>query len=178
MRSRPRRESSTKAREWRRLEGIRLLEKGWSQAAVARHFDVTREAVRMWWERYETGGIAKVKAQPRGGPQPRIPREVLSQELPRMLLAGPAAFGFTTDLWTLGRIAKVIKDVFGVQYDPAHVWVLLKAFGWSWQKPERQARERDKRKARAWLKRDWPRIKRGPLSAARPSFLPTRADLA
>lgn len=156
------------------MEGIRLLKKGWSQAEVARHFEVSREAVRQWWERYETGGLRKVKAQPRLGSKPLVDPAVMGVELPKILLAGPRAFGFGTELWTLARVSKAIEGVLGVRYVESQVWNLLRAHGWSWQRPERQARERDERRARRWRLREWPRIKKGLSTATRPSSSPTR----
>ena len=43
----------------------------------------------------------------------------------KLLLKGAAAHGFSTDLWTLSRVAQVITRTFGVTYHPAHVW-----YGW------------------------------------------------
>ena len=37
------------------------------------------------------------------------------------------AHGFSTGLWTLPRVARVIKRVTGVKYHPGHVWRLLGA---------------------------------------------------
>ena len=41
---------------------------------------------------------------------------------------GPRRTGFSTDLWTLPRVATVIDRVTGVQFHPGHVWYLLRAF--------------------------------------------------
>jgi transposase len=59
------------------------------------------------------------------------------------LLAGPLAHGYKTNLWTLPRVALLIKDLTGVSYHPGHVWRLLGASGFSCQRPERRAVERD-----------------------------------
>ena len=63
--------------------------------------------------------------------------------LEQVLLAGPVAAGFATDLWTLERVAQVIEQHFGVKYHPGHVWKILRDMDWSPQKPERRARESD-----------------------------------
>jgi transposase len=57
-------------------------------------------------------------------------------------------------------VAEVIEKHFGRRYDPSGVWRLLRRMGWSSQKPERQARERDEATIERWRKKDWPRIKK------------------
>jgi len=78
------------------------------------------------------------------------------------LLLGPRAAGFTTDLWTLARVAQVIENRFGVKYHPGHVWRILREMGWSPQKPERRARERDEQAIERWREEEWLRIEKKP----------------
>jgi len=78
------------------------------------------------------------------------------------LLRGAHAHGYPTELWTLKRVAELIRKRFGVQYDPSGVWHVLRNMGWSCQKPERRARERDDEAIARWRKKDWPRIKKSP----------------
>jgi transposase len=79
-----------------------------------------------------------------------------------LLLKGATAHGFSTDLWTLPRVAEVIARTFGVRYHPAHVWKILRGEGWSCQKPERRARERDEAAIQRWRTDRWPHIKKRP----------------
>jgi transposase len=46
-------------------------------------------------------------------------------------------------VWTAPRVARVIKDVFGVRYHDTHVRRILKALDWSSQKPIQRAAQRD-----------------------------------
>ncbi len=69
-------------------------------------------------------------------------------------------FGFATELWTAPRVARVIKEKFGVEFHPRYVNEWLTKRGVTPQKPETQARERDARKIAAWKSRTWPRIKK------------------
>jgi transposase len=79
-----------------------------------------------------------------------------------LLLQGPRQHGYSTELWTLARVAEVIRRTFGVEYHPSHVWKLLRNLGWSSQKPERRAREQDPAAIAAWRQEQWPRIKKRP----------------
>jgi len=49
---------------------------------------------------------------------------------------GRAGRATPTDLWTLERVAKVIRREFGIRYHPSHVWKLLTARGWQCQPRE------------------------------------------
>jgi transposase len=59
------------------------------------------------------------------------------------LLKGARRNGYQTELWALRRIAEVIEKHFGITYDPSSVWHILRRMGWSFQKPERKAREQN-----------------------------------
>jgi transposase len=88
------------------------------------------------------------------------------EALLEMLRQGPLAAGFATDLWTLARVAKVIEDHFGVKYHPGRVWHILRGLGWSPQKPERRARERDEEATRRWREEEGSRAKKEPATKA------------
>lgn len=146
-------------RERRRLRAMALLEEGWSQAEIAEYFGVTQGAVSQWKKAYPRDGPAGVKAKPHPGPKPKLSAKQREQ-LVALLLKGAEAQGYRTGLWTLTRVAEVIQKRFGVTYDPSGVWHVLRNMGWSCQKPERRARERDEEAIAQWRSKDWPRIKK------------------
>jgi transposase len=76
-----------------------------------------------------------------------------------VLLKGPPAVGYRTDLWTLQRVAEVIDEHFDVQYHPSHVWKLLRDLGWSCQMPVRRALRRDEEAIAQWRRSRWYHIK-------------------
>ena len=100
-------------------------------------------------------------AAPRAGP-PKIGDDQL-EPIQQALLEGALAHGFTTDVWTLDRIALVIQGLTGVGLSNPSVWRLLRGrLGWTVQRPERQAKERDEQAIQHWVAHEWPRIKKGP----------------
>jgi len=103
--------------------------------------------------------VEALKARVHPGRPSRL-RPHQKEALRQILLRGPKAAGFSTDLWTLKRVAEVIGREFGLQYHPGHVWYILRDMGLSCQKPERRARERDEEAIRRWRKEEWPRIKK------------------
>jgi transposase len=52
----------------------------------------------------------------------------------RELLKGALAHGYSSDLWTLPRVAQVIEAATAVRYHPGHVWRVLRQMGWSLQR--------------------------------------------
>ena len=66
------------------------------------------------------------------------------------LRRGAPAAGFPTDVWTVPRVAQMIARLTGEQFHPSQVWRLLRALGWSVQRPARQARERDEAAIQRW----------------------------
>jgi transposase len=55
-------------------------------------------------------------------------------------------------------VADLIAREFGVSYHHDHVGVILKAMGFTHQKPQRRARERDEAKIEAWRREFWPAL--------------------
>ncbi|HEY4681895.1 MAG TPA: winged helix-turn-helix domain-containing protein [Candidatus Acidoferrales bacterium] len=147
--------------ERRRLAAGRLFAQGVGQSEIARRLAVTRQAVHVWFTRWKQRGRKGLAAAGRAGRKPRLrPRQ--RQQVERALLQGPRAHGLDADLWSLPRMAVVIARVTGVRYHPGHVWRVIRALGWSAQKPQRRARERDEAAIQHWKSQVWPAIKKKP----------------
>jgi transposase len=76
------------------------------------------------------------------------------------LLRGAVAHGFSSDLWTLKRIAVVVERLTGHHFSEGHMWRVLRAMNWSAQRPRRQASERDDEALERWRTKEWARIKK------------------
>ena len=150
--------------EERRLKGLALLRSGLSQAEVARRLGVTPVAVCHWKKALDRGGPEALHAVPRSGRPPRVPRAD-QVALPAILAQGALTYGFSTDLWTIPRIVKVTEARWGVRYSETAMWRMLKRHGLSWQRPRRQAREKDLQAVNNWRRRSWPRYKKKPDAA-------------
>jgi transposase len=151
----------TASLEERRLRAFDLLSSGYSQAKVARELGVTPVAVYKWKRALEEGGPKALRAVPRPGRPTLVPRETLAS-LPDLLARGALSYGFSTDLWTIPRILQVTEVEWGVRHTETAMWRLLKRHGLSWQRPRRQAREKDLNAVKNWRQRSWPRYKKKP----------------
>ena len=147
--------------ERQRFRAIELLQKGYRPYEVAEILGVSRTSITQWKELHQRDGPDGLKAKPHPGPKPKL-TDHQRKRLACLLLKGPKAHGFATDLWTLSRVVQVVRKQFGVCYDPSGIWHLLRGMGWSCQKPERRARERNEQAIEQWRKQDWPRIKKNP----------------
>ena len=153
--------------ERRRMQAAKLLHRGLSQAEVARRARVSRESVRRWWNQMVIHGSTQgLRKAGRAGRKPQLESAEL-EKLKALLRAGPEKAGFPNGLWTLDRIAQVIRDTFQVDYHSGHVWwILKKKLGWSCQRPVGRARERNEAAIRDWKENLWPALKKKPKKRA------------
>ena len=146
----------------RRERALRLLQQGYAPVEVAGMLGVERRSVRRWKAAFRKRGAKGIEAKPAPGRPAKLDRKA-KRRLERVLLRGAKAAGFPADLWTCPRVAQVIESEFDVHYHVDHIGRLLRALGWSPQKPQRRAIERDEEAIQRWVKVDWPRIKKKPL---------------
>ena len=146
--------------EVRRRIAARLFMEDITLADFARCVGASISSVKRWKRAWRQGGVAALAAKPQHVPKCRLSDKQKSQ-LVEILLRGPLAAGYFTDLWTCARVAQVIQQKFGVAYHADHVGRLLHGLGFTPQKPRRKARERDEAAIERWRRVDWPRIKKG-----------------
>ena len=145
--------------EQRRRHAVAMLRRGMKPAVVAKTLLVSLVSIGRWRQAAEEGGLRALAPRP----APRRPLKLSvarRRQLLGMLARGPTRHGFGTELWTLSRVAEVIYRRWWVNYHPSQVWRILVALGWSCQKPQCRARERDEQAIARWRRVDWPRIKK------------------
>jgi transposase len=69
-------------------------------------------------------------------------------------------FEFETDLWTVGRLRRVIRDDFQIILSKNTIWRRLRDAGLTYQKPEREYFEIDEQVRQQWLRMEVPKIRR------------------
>ncbi len=132
---------------------------GWTQGEIAEALGVGRPSVCQWLQAARQGGPDALRRRLHPGPAGKL--------LPgqRYLIAdclwhGAEAYGFRGDVWTCGRVARVMEEEFGVRYHPGHVSRILKEIGWTPQVPITRAIQRDEEAIASWRQHDWPQLKR------------------
>ena len=130
-----------------------------AQAALA--VGVARQTAYTWKGLLDEGGIDALRAMPARGRPARLDDEQL-QALGRALLQRPTEHGFGTELWTLKRVGAVIDRMHGVRFGQTQIWRILGSLGFSVQKPEKRAIERNEDAVRSWKRSTWPALKKKP----------------
>src|SRR3954468_17497403 len=125
-------------REQVRLEAAEWIEEGATDREGAGRVRVRRMSATRWRRALAAGGRSALASKGPGGARCRLSRAQL-QELAALLDAGPAAWGWADQCWTLPRIAEVVHQQFGVDYTLPGLDLLLHRMGWSVQVPARRA---------------------------------------
>jgi transposase len=155
-------ENGTEA-ERRREQAVALARDGMSAAVIARRLGIDPRTVRRWKAAFRAAGKNGLKTKRAPGRASYLTSRQ-RRDLARRLVRGALSEGFPSDLWTCPRIAQVIQRRYGVSYHVDHLPKLMKSLGFSVQRPERQARERDEQAVQNWIERVWPSLKKRPPS--------------
>jgi len=154
-------------KEARRRLAVQRVNDGWSQADVAAFLGVHPVTVNKWVRAYRATGDRGLASNRHPGRKPFLTPGQEAEVL-GWLAGKPTDHGFRTDLWTARRVAHLIRERFGVEYNPGYLRAWLATRGYSPQKPARRARERDRAAVDRWRAEDWPRIQK-----KRPKTTPT-----
>jgi transposase len=161
--------------ERRRLHAAGLLQQGLPEAEVARRVGAHRQSVNRWARQLAQGGRQALKRAPRAGRPPQL-SAADRQRIVQGLKRGPEALGYATSLWTAWRVADLIERQCGVKYSTVHAWRLLRALGWTPQRPASRALERNEATIRRWKRVRWPELKKTPKDRGKRSSSSTKAD--
>ena len=145
----------------KRLRAGRMLLSGKGCAEVAAAVGVARQTLYTWKRLLDEGGIDALRAVPERGRPAQLDEQQLAA-VRAALLQNPTEHGFGTELWTLKRVGAVIERLHGVRFGQTQVWRILGALGFSPQKPDKRAIERNPDGVRGWKRSTWPRLKKKP----------------
>jgi len=138
-----------------------MLLAGKTVAQAAHAVGVARQTVYTWKALLDEGGIDALRSMPLRGRPARLDAQQLDA-IGRALMQKPTEHGFGTELWTLKRVGVLIKRQYGVKLGQTQIWRILGRLGFSVQKPERRAIERDEEAVQTWKRKTWPGLKKKP----------------
>jgi len=145
--------------ERRRRRAVQLMQVGESPTLIARILGVRRQSLYRWRDMARAGPQG-LSAKPPPGRKKRLD-DAQIQQLETLLLQGAQEHGWPNNLWTARRVTQVIRLHFGIRLHPEHVRNILKRrLGWTSQKPQRRARERNEKEIQRWRREEFPRIKK------------------
>src|SRR5262245_16844429 len=139
----------------RRRRAVKAYQEGQSPSTIAKVLGVDRSTVHRWVRMARApGGLDPIPLRR----PPRLSDTQLAR-LEELLLQGATRHGWATQLWTASRVAALIRRHFQIDYHPEHVRKILKRrLGWTSQKPQKKAKERDEEGIRLWCQDEFPRI--------------------
>jgi transposase len=142
-----------------RIQGILMSLEGHTAGEISHLLKVHRSTVPLWiehWNRYGPEGLWE-------GHRSGRPRRLSSQEREKLcdiLDSGPVAYGLETGIWTSPLVRQVIAEEFGQDYHTGHVRKLLKALGYSVQRPTSRLVQADLKQQRKWVRYTYPNLKK------------------
>lgn len=145
----------------KRVRAGRLLQKGKKAAEIALDVGVARQTVYTWKAIFDEGGLDALRAVPLRGRPAQLDATQLD-EVRRAVLQNPTEHGFGTELWTLKRVGVVIKRMHGIELSQTQIWRILGSLGFSPQRPDKRAIERNEDVVRNWKRNKWPALKKKP----------------
>lgn len=150
---------SREDREKRRAKAAALFKKGVSHAEISRLLGVTPAAVTQWRDAYAHGGKKALASKgPSGFPSKVTPKK--RARFKAEILRGPLAHGYPTNLWTLPRLADVLARVTRVRFSEVWVWNIVRDLGFTPQKPQVKAKQRDEKAIAGWRAVTLPKLKK------------------
>jgi transposase len=143
----------------RRLHAVLLNHQRRTSGEIAQLLEAPRSKVSLWLGEYERGGWEALLEGHRSGRPKELSSAQLSQ-LDGVIDSGPIAYGFSSGVWTSPMIARVIEEEFRVHYHPGHVRKVIRALGFSVQRPRRQLAKADPVEQDRWRRYTYPRLKK------------------
>jgi transposase len=143
----------------RRLHAVLLSAQEHTSGEIARLLEAPRSKVSLWLAQYESHGWRALLEGHRCG----RPKELTTAQLGRLdglIDSGPIAYGFPSGVWTSPMIGRLIEEEFDVRYHPGHVRKVLKALGFSVQRPRRKLAKADPVEQDRWQRYTYPRLKK------------------
>lgn len=138
-----------------RSRGLALVKQGKKSKEVAEILNVTPRTVNRWMQDEH-----KRRKKPKPVGRHRKLTQAQVKRLEKALKRGAPTYGYFGDYWTLDRISQVVWQLFQVRYHPSSVWHVLKRMGWSCQRPQRRAFQRNEEAIGLWKREVLPEVKK------------------
>jgi len=142
-----------------RVRAVQAVQRGWAVGEAADAFGISRRTLHRWLGRYQRNGEAGLERR-LGSGRPRKLAELDEAEVRAIVLCPASAFGYETDLWTVGRLHRVIEEEHQVAISRDTVWRRLREAGLTYQKPEREYHEIDEEARHTWQRDEVPKIRK------------------
>jgi len=142
-----------------RVRAVEAVCRGLPVGEVADAYGIDRTTLYRWVTRFDDKGSDGLRRK-MGSGRPRLLEDLDADRLVEIVLEAATTFGFETDLWTIGRLHRVVQEEFATTISHDTIWRRLREAGLTYQKPERQYFEMDEESRDEWMRTEAPKIRR------------------
>ena len=143
-----------------RIRAVLQVEAGESPEVVIKALGFSRRCIYNWLAAYREGGLEALKAKKLEGRPTKLSGKQIQQLYGFIVNKTPLQFNFSFALWTCALIRELIRKRFDVHLSEVSVSRLMKKLGLSPQRPLFHAYQQDPAKVEAYLKEEYPKIKK------------------
>jgi len=149
--------------EEKRIMAVKLREKGLKNSEVSKIVGLSQQTISTHYNRYKKEGIKALRSVKRGKKEGE--GTVLSKDEEDMIIRmlvdkNPKQLQFKFALWTREAVRQLIKQELKKELPISTVGHYLKKWKFTSKKPIKRAYERKDEKTQAWLKEEYPKIKK------------------
>jgi len=140
---------------------VRLIKNGMSPEVVAKTLDVSRSHVYATKKAYDEKGIVGIKPQKRGrriGDKRKLSPEQEREIQKKIIDKNPEQLRLPGCMWTRENIRDLIKQKYKISMPLSTLGYYLERWGFSVQRPKKQANKRDEEKIADWVEIEFPGI--------------------
>ena len=141
-----------------RVRAVEAVNRGLPASEVAAAYGIDRSTLFRWVTRFNSDGLSGLQRKTGSG-RPRLLEDLDEDRLVEIVLEPATAFGFETDLWTIGRLHRVVQEKYQTTISHDTIWRRLREAGLTYQKPERQYSELDEEAREEWMQTEAPKIR-------------------
>ena len=162
MERRGARKLSPETQEELRRQAIRMYKEGKTRIAIGKILEVHSNTVNKWVSKYKVKGLWSLRAKKRGrklGTHMQLNEETQQRVVKAISKNYPDQLKLPFALWTREAVGELIKSYTGKELDLRQVGRYLKRWGFTPQRPVKQAYQRNEKKVKKWLEEEYPAIK-------------------
>jgi transposase len=142
-----------------RQQAVAMGKTGLKQVEIARLLGVHKDSVNRWLRAFQQQGKRTLLAKKRGAPRPKRLNATQERWLQRQLVERhPEQLKLPFALWTREALAALIARKYGLKIPLRTLTDYLRRWGFTPQKPAKQAVEQQPEAVQCWLETEYPAI--------------------
>ena len=142
-----------------RLKAMEMVKSGLKQVEISRLLDVHKDTVSRWFRKSSSKGKSSLYRKKRGGPPPtRLTTPQCRWICRQIEEKHPEQLKLPFALWTREAIAVLIREKYDLKIPLRTLTDYLKRWGFTPQRPAKQAIEQKPEAVKKWLEEEYPAI--------------------